>query len=164
MWRVKNRFNNIVCAQNITQLYRGYGNKYLHLAKYPNVIRVNHIWLEECYAKWKKLDHTKHRRYVYIPRDNALLANTVGTTMLIPHVLKHWDNFTCDAEPEIVYEEYQYDDVGFIRERRPRQAALRALCVLNDIMIPDINAYEKEVRLHASLNNQNTHAHKRGAS
>lgn len=128
------------------------------------MVRVNHIWLEECYAKWKKLDHTKHHRYTYIPRDNALLANTVAKTTLIRHVIKRWDSFTCDAEPEVVYEEYQHDDVGFINERKPRKAALRALCVLNDVMIPDINAYEKEIRLHASSNNHNGHTHKRGFS
>jgi hypothetical protein len=134
----------------------------LHLGKYPNVIKVNHLWLEECYAKWKKLDHTKHRRYTYIPRDNALLANTVAKTTLIGHIVKRWDRFICDADPEVVYEEYQHDNVGFISEKKPRQAALRALCVLNDIVIPDINAYEKEIRLHAA--STSAHSHKKSIS
>ncbi|KAI8982078.1 hypothetical protein BDF20DRAFT_864853 [Mycotypha africana] len=129
----------------------GYGNKYAQLFKYPHVIKVNHLWLEDCYTHWKMLDHTKDPRYTYIPDDNSLLADTVGKTSLLQHVLDHWKHDTIEAEPKVIYEEYQQENVsnnddGFVRERKPRKAALRALSVLNDIVIPDVNAYEKELK------------------
>ncbi|KAI8358399.1 hypothetical protein BD560DRAFT_196236 [Blakeslea trispora] len=124
----------------------GLGRKYQQLTRYPQVVLVNHLWLEECYAQWRRLDPFSDRRYTYIPKENRRLANTVGKTPLMPHIVDLWKHHTCDVVPQIVYEEYQ-DAKGFINEKKPRQAAIRALSVLNDILIPDVNAYEREIRL-----------------
>lgn len=113
----------------------------MDLQRFPKVALVNHIWLEDCYAHWKKLDWKTNQRYVYIPEDNSLLANTVGKTSLIQSVVDRWKDDMCDNEPGFVIQEY---DAGFVEEKKPRQAALRAQRVLNDILIPDANAYEKE--------------------
>ncbi|KAI8078007.1 BRCT domain-containing protein [Gilbertella persicaria] len=127
----------------------GSGKKYQSSNEYPQVVLVNHLWLEECYAKWKKIDQQSDRRYTFIPKDNHLLAGTVGKTPLIQHIVDLWKDYTCEQEPQVIYEEYHDEDTkGFVNERKPRQAALRALSVLNDIVIPDVNAYEKEIRLH----------------
>ncbi|OBZ84470.1 BRCT-containing protein 1 [Choanephora cucurbitarum] len=131
----------------------GLGRKYQQLTRYPHVVLVNHLWLEECYAQWRRINHLSDRRYTYIPKENYRLANTVGKTPLLPHIVDLWKHYTCDMVPQIVYEEYQ-DTKGFINEKKPRQAAIRALSVLNDILIPDVNAYEKEIRL---MQQQNRH-------
>ena len=121
----------------------GYGDKYAKLSNYPNVKLVNHLWLEECYAQWRKIDCQSDRRYSYIPKNNALLVDTIAKTHLIPHVIDTWKNNTYDREPQVVYEEY---DVGFVEERKPRKAAVRAKFVLNEHIMPDANAYEREYK------------------
>lgn len=122
-------------------LNSGRGSKFLDMQRFPKVALVNHIWLEDCYAHWKKLNWKANMRYVYIPEDNSLLANTVGKTCLIKDIVDRWNDVMCDAEPEFVYQQF---DPGFVEEKKPRQAALRAQRVLNDIVIPDANAYERE--------------------
>ncbi|KAG1088884.1 hypothetical protein G6F42_020141 [Rhizopus arrhizus] len=121
----------------------GYGDKYAELPNYPNVIRVNHLWLEDCYAQFRMIDYRSDRRYTYIPKDNALLEGTVGHTRLIPHVIDRFKDDMYDYEPQTVYQEYE---MGFIEERKPRKAAMRAQFVLNEHIMPDANAYEREYR------------------
>ncbi|KAK4514142.1 protein phosphatase regulator [Mucor velutinosus] len=121
----------------------GYGDKYAELPNYPNVIRVNHLWLEDCYAQFRMIDYRSDRRYTYIPTDHALMERTVGHTRLMPHIIDRFKDDTYDQEPHTVYQEYE---LGFIKERKPRKAALRAQSVLNEHIIPDANAYEKEYK------------------
>ncbi|CEP08922.1 hypothetical protein [Parasitella parasitica] len=122
----------------------GYGDKYAKLDLYPNVKLVNHLWLEDCYAQWRFIDIHSDRRYIYIPTDNSLLEDTIAKTHLIPDIIDKWKDDVYEKEPQVVYEEY---DLGFIEERKPRKAAVRAQMVLSDIM-PDANAYEKESKLY----------------
>lgn len=121
----------------------GYGDKYTELHKYPHVIRVNHLWLEECYAQFRMIDYRSDRRYTYIPKDNALLEDTVGHTQLVPHVIDRFKDDAYEQEPQTVYQECE---MGFVVERKPRKAALRAQSVLNEHIIPDANAYEREYK------------------
>ncbi|OAD07331.1 hypothetical protein MUCCIDRAFT_77696 [Mucor lusitanicus CBS 277.49] len=121
----------------------GYGDKYAELHNYPNVIRVNHLWLEDCYAQFRMIDYRSDRRYTYIPQDNALLEGTVGHTQLMPQVIDRFKDDTYDQEPQTVYQECE---MGFVQERKPRKAALRAQSVLNEHIMPDVNAYEKEYK------------------
>ncbi|KAI8636818.1 BRCT domain-containing protein [Parasitella parasitica] len=123
----------------------GSGDKYAKLHEHPSVELVNHLWLEDCYAQWRFIDIHSDRRYTYIPTDNALLEDTIAKAHLIPDIIDKWKDDLYEEEPQVVYEEY---DVGFIEEIKPRKAALRAHMVLNEHIMPDANAYEKESKLY----------------
>ncbi|KAI9467962.1 MAG: BRCT domain-containing protein [Benjaminiella poitrasii] len=108
------------------------GSKYLEVNKYPKVILVNHVWLEDCYTNWKKIHHKSERRYTYIPRNNKSLSNIVGRTHLIPQVLDKWRNEVLHGEPKIIYQEYAVNETS-----KPRRTALRVTSVLNNFIASD---------------------------
>ncbi|KAI7898949.1 BRCT domain-containing protein [Cokeromyces recurvatus] len=95
-----NGTTHLICASHCA-------SKYADLNKFPAIILVNHIWLEECYTNWKKIDYKSDRRYSYIPQNNKSLDHLVARTCLMPHILKQREREVLNGEPKITYQEFK---------------------------------------------------------
>lgn len=82
------KFTKTLKAQNTHLLVaKSFGRKYEAAGRW-NIKRVNHIWLEESYAKWIKMPDTDPK-YTAFPRDSNDVA-VIGTTRLeIPNGRKN---------------------------------------------------------------------------
>lgn len=130
---------------------------------------VNHLWLEECFQTWSDLPPSDDR-YVHFP-GAEILSEIVGQTRLEKENVDMWRH---DAEklPDVVPLNPQSSrgivsfsdfDRGSVRPapaapnqalkspsdkgvqvHRPRQAAVEASQNLQDVFVPDMNAYQKE--------------------
>lgn len=79
-------FNNNMRDGKITHLIAAFeGSKKYSAARNWNVNIVNHLWLEESFAKWQVQSLT-NRRYVYFP-EKLNLTRVLGKTFLIPAVI-----------------------------------------------------------------------------
>ncbi|KAK6454613.1 regulator of Ty1 transposition [Scheffersomyces xylosifermentans] len=75
---------------------KGEGKKYL-VAKdkwldengEPKIKIVNHLWLEECFSKWKFLDDDQ-QKYKYLGNQQISMESLIGSTKLDENVLKIW--------------------------------------------------------------------------
>lgn len=113
-------------------------------AKYEDAKRrglqiVNHLWLEECFTMWRilKMD----RRHLH------LTSVSVGKTHLFQDKVELWWEPETRPEHQPAPHAYQViglDENGSVEVLKPRQAAVRAIRVLNSIVMPDVNAFEKE--------------------
>lgn len=123
--------------------------KYTKAASFPNVTVVNHLWLEECYQRWEVVDPKEDRRYSFIPNQKPILDATAGRTHLLMTEIERWmdsrtmPEYTASRAHQV---ELKNDIQGSIHIRKRRTAAIQAARLLNDIVIPDANAYEKESR------------------
>ncbi|KAG1451573.1 hypothetical protein G6F46_009945 [Rhizopus delemar] len=116
---------------------------------------VNHLWLEETFMLWKVLD-CRNERYSYIGED--VLNQMVGRTHLLQNKLDLWMNpqtMPDYLKSKHAYEVINMDEKGSVDIVKPRKAALKAIRVLNSIVMPDANAYEKELRSAHSSSKKN---------
>ncbi|CEG68348.1 hypothetical protein RMATCC62417_04630 [Rhizopus microsporus] len=131
---------HLICGSKKSDKYKEALNKGMTI--------VNHIWLEECYQQWKILD-CDHKRYRYIPEKSNVLNQTLGRTHLLHDKVKLWMNpqtVPDYSRSKHVYEIINVDEKGSIDIVNPRKAAVKAIRVLSNIVMPDMNAYEKEVK------------------
>lgn len=94
------------------------------------------------------MDSESDGRYTFIPRQKPILDATAGRAHLLITELERWmDPRTLPeySEPRLVNQAEDAQVVnGSIHISKRRQAAIQATRILNDIVIPDLNAYEKE--------------------
>jgi hypothetical protein len=134
-------------------IYRTESNKYNEAQNFSNITIINHLWLEECYQQWKMMD-CNNSRYTYIPKDEAILDASAGQTHLFIDELALWMDSNIipkHLSSEVEYNHGKNEDVqeeGYINFRKRRRAAINATRVLNDIVMPDVNAYEREKTRH----------------
>jgi hypothetical protein len=140
-------------------MYRTISQKYAQAQDLSNITIVNHIWLEECYQQWKMLDYNGDSRYTFIPRESTVLDASAGLTHLLIDELARW--MESRTLPKFNASQYHIEEVdnnnrnnnennqeeeqqGSINIRKRRRAAVKATRVLNTIVMPDVNAFEKE--------------------
>jgi hypothetical protein len=124
--------------------------KYSKATSLPNVTILNHLWLEDCYQQWKVMDSESDSRYIFIPRQKPILDATAGHAHLLITELERWMDPSTMPEysaSRVAHHVEHKDNAqvdGSINIRKRRKAAIQATRILNDIVIPDANAYEKE--------------------
>lgn len=96
------------------------------------------------------MDFAGDSRYTFIPRENPILDASAGRTNLLVAELERWMNV--DTVPEFYSSHNDNDnrEEGSVNIRQRRKAAIKATRVLNDIVIPDANAYEREMSRQSS--------------
>ncbi|CUM66409.1 uncharacterized protein PRCAT00004073001 [Priceomyces carsonii] len=78
----------LIAAKPTGKKYEAATNKWANRAGGTNVKVVNHIWLEECFANWKLLDHNEpHFQYL---GNGEGVETLLGKTKLDEQVLKSW--------------------------------------------------------------------------
>ncbi|KAI7866570.1 BRCT domain-containing protein [Mucor mucedo] len=133
---------HLICGRMIS-------DKYSKAVSLPNVTIVNHLWLEECYQQWKIMDPNADRRYRFIPNQKPILDATAARTHLLIIELERWidprtmPEHTVSRARQVISKN---DIQGSVHVRKRREAAIQATRLLNDIVIPDANAYEKEAK------------------
>lgn len=121
---------------------------------------MNHIWLEECYQGWV-YKSVADERYVYFP-GGSILKELVGQTPILPEVVEAWwkdpnnppkevprrpmQHPPWDSPITIDTEKTEERDTPSVSATHPRKAALEASATLHDIVVPDMNQYQKERR------------------
>lgn len=85
---------------------------------------INHLWLEESYAKWEMQSIT-NSRYTHFPR-RTNLGEVVGQTKIDRHALEHFFFQVADTEMEDVDEKVQP-----MREKDPNMPAVATSSTLN---------------------------------
>lgn len=108
---------------------------------------MNHLWLEDCYQQWKTVSSTPNYRYAFIPNQKPILDATAGRTHLLIIEIERWmDPHTMPKYTLSSVQQEVGPSQGSIHIRKRREAAIQAARLLNDIVIPDANAYEKEAK------------------
>lgn len=102
------------------------------------------------------MDCAADDRYTFIPEENPILSASAGHTHLLVEELARWmDPATIPEYTEAHYHIQEVDDQGNDENgqeqhqeqqqgRKRRRAAVQAIRVLNTIVMPDLNAYERE--------------------
>lgn len=96
------------------------------------------------------MDCAGDSRYVFIPMEKPILDACAGRTNLLVAELERW--MDTSTLPPCYSSHYRFpvqsnnstEEEGSVNIRQRRQAAIKATQVLNDIVMPDANAYERE--------------------
>ncbi|KAI8139395.1 hypothetical protein BJV82DRAFT_627111 [Fennellomyces sp. T-0311] len=134
--------------------------KYMR-AKEMNIVTVNHIWLEECFSQWRLLPPTDTRFFHFPARD--ILRSLVGKTSHEAQRLERWWKDPANKPEEIplptiawtlIPKDLKSESSGkYISQRKAAEAAATSL---QDVYVPDMNAYQNEKRSKRTQNLQST--------
>lgn len=132
-------------------------NKWVDANGKPIVKVVNHLWLEECYAKWTMIDPDSKESYKFFGRDMNGIEMLLGRTKLLNSDLKRW--YAPESPQDVDIDDSMSDDGSIHTAKSPmisqstlqkvqelrygsRSAAKRAAEKLHDNM-SDLNAYKE---------------------
>ncbi|KAI9274213.1 BRCT domain-containing protein [Sporodiniella umbellata] len=129
-----NHTTHLICGDSQSEKYRDAVRRGLQI--------VNHLWLEDCFSRWTPLSPQ--------PRHRHLVSAPVAQSHLWPNKIELWmtpETTPATQQGKHAYQVIGLDEHGSVYIMKPRQAAVRAIRVLHSIVMPDVNAYEKESRL-----------------
>ncbi|GAA5812958.1 hypothetical protein MFLAVUS_006420 [Mucor flavus] len=140
---INSKTTHLICGRAVS-------NKYTKAKEFTGITIVNHLWLEDCYQLWEAMDCAGDSRYVFIPMEKPILDACAGRTNLLVAELERW--MDTSTLPPCYSSHYRFpvqsnnstEEEGSVNIRQRRQAAIKATQVLNDIVMPDANAYERE--------------------
>lgn len=143
---------------------------------------VNHLWLEECYQKWENRPISVEC-YVHQPGE-TILRDLVGKTAIDPAVTEKWYKDQGHQPMEIPRRCLEFlqqinasgvdsnslwgTPSGLLKSTkkpetyvwRARKAALNAKNALQQVIVPDMNAYQKERKTLCRQRSDDDHIHR----
>ncbi|KAJ8658560.1 hypothetical protein O0I10_005600 [Lichtheimia ornata] len=150
-----------VIDSSVTHLIASSHTSKYREAREANIPIVNHLWLEDCYQRWEKLPLSDERYTHFV--DGRIVNKFVGDTKLIPKDLECWWKEGLSKPAEVMKTREKVPSSSKEQQpsktatpsppppstttiTQPRQAARKAASKLEDVFIPDMNKYQKEVR------------------
>lgn len=96
------------------------------------------------------MDCAGDSRYIFIPMEKPILDACAGRTNLLVAELERWMDINtlppcCTLRYRSPGQSSNSTEEGSVNIRQRRQAAINATRVLNDVVMPDANAYEREM-------------------
>lgn len=123
----------------------------------PTIHIVNHLWLEECFAKWELLNHDQ-KKYKFLGNGKKGVEMLLGRTKLVENDLKRWYGLEKTSESKDIDDSMSEDESTqpkqqpIITEKakpkvddalpQRRNAAKKAAAKLHDNM-SDLNNYQE---------------------